>query len=73
VIYPDITPDNDSDNPHKLYHYEDTDFPHHLTGITDENGDRYATYAYDDNGKAISTEHATTTNAVGQEKVELDY
>lgn len=73
VIYPDQTPDDESDNPQRLYHYENTRFPYHLTGITDENGDRYATYAYDRTGKAIVTEHAQTTNTVGQEKFELDY
>lgn len=73
VVYPDDTPSDDLDNPRKLYHYENTAFPHHLTGITDENGHRYATYAYDATGKAISTEHAQTTNPVSQEKFELDY
>ncbi len=73
VIYPDTTATDDSDNPRRTYHYEDTNYPSHLTGITDENGDRYATWAYDADGKAISTEHAQTTNTVGQEKFELDY
>ena len=73
VIYPDSTLNDDTDNPRKIYHYENPDYPNHLTGITDENGNRYATYAYDVNGKAISTEHAQTTNPVGQEKFELDY
>ncbi len=72
VAYPDDTVD-DTDNPKKLYHYEDLDFPNHLTGITDENGDRYATFSYADDGRAISTEHATTTNGVGQEKFSLDF
>ncbi len=73
VIYPDLTPDDNADNPRRIYHYENTQYPSHLTGITDENGDRYATWAYDADGKAISTEHAQTTNTVGQEKFELDY
>lgn len=73
VVYPDLTPNDDSDNPEKIYHYEDVNFPNHLTGITDENGSRYATYAYDTDGKAISTEHAITTNATSQEKFILDY
>jgi len=73
VIFPDLTPEIISDNPRKTYHYEDNDFPHHLTGITDENGDRYATWSYDDEGRAISSEHAQTTNDKAQEKVELDF
>lgn len=73
VLYPDGTPTDDTDNPRKTYHYENVYFPYHLTGITDENGDRYATYAYDGYGKAISTEHAQTTNTVGQEQFQLDY
>ena len=73
VIYPDTTPIDNSDNLRRTYHYEKVDYPNHLTGITDENGDRYATYAYDAEGKAISTEHAPTTNTVGQERFELDY
>lgn len=73
VIYPDTTPEDDTDNPRKTYHYENNAYPNHLTGITDANGDRYATYAYDSEGKAVSTEHSQTTNSVGQEKFELDY
>jgi len=73
VVYPDETPNDDSDNPRKIYHYENTTYPHHLTGITDENGSRYATWSYNSEGKAISTEHAPTTNAIGQERFELDY
>ena len=73
VIYSDLTTDDLTDNPRRIYHYENTQYPNHLTGITDENGDRYATWAYDVDGKAISTEHAQTTNTVGQEKFELDY
>jgi YD repeat-containing protein len=73
VVMPDTTPADDLDNPRRIYHYEDVGYPNHLTGITDENGDRFATYSYDVDGKAITTEHATTTNAVGQERFELDY
>jgi len=72
IIYPDNTLPL-GDNQRRQYHYEDERFPKYLTGITDENGDRYATYAYDANGLAISTEHAQTTNSIGQEKFELDY
>ena len=74
VTYPDQTPLDSSDNPTKTYHYENNpDFPNHLTGITDENGERYATFAYDDSGKAIVSELGTTTNSVGQGKIQLDY
>jgi len=73
VIYPDLTPNNNDDNPRKIYHYENTDFPNHLTGITDENGDRYAVFDYDQFGKVISSELGQTTNNVGQQKIELDY
>lgn len=73
VIYPDSTPDDDLDNPRRRYHYDDPNFPNHLTGITDANGNRFATWAYDSNGNAISSEHAITTNGVGQEKVTLDF
>ncbi|MES9888923.1 MAG: hypothetical protein ABW140_19135 [Candidatus Sedimenticola sp. 6PFRAG1] len=55
--YPDGTPDDQLDNPRRLYHYEDNRFPGHLTGITDENGNRAATWSYDDQGRAISSEH----------------
>lgn len=73
VLYPDSTPGNDTDNPRRLYHYENGTFPNHLTGITDENGQRYATFAYDADGKAVESELGITTNPAGQERVELDY
>jgi len=73
VVFPDSTPNNANDNPRKIYHYDDVNHPNHLTGITDENGDRYATFAYNANGQAILSELGTTSNNVGQEKVELDY
>ena len=73
VIYPDTTPNDDSDNPRKIYHYENEDYPNHLTGITDENGERYGNFAYDREGRAILSELGTTTNTVGQERIELDF
>ncbi len=82
VTYPDNTPLDNSDNPTRVYHYENLAFPHHLTGITDETGIRYATWAYDTSGRAVSSEHAggldkstlifntdgsvTTTNPLGK-------
>ncbi len=68
VIYPDNTPGTDTDNPRRLYHYENAALPEALTGITDENGVRFATWSYDSQGRAISSEHAG-----GAEKVTLDY
>ena len=73
IIYPDTTPVDDTDNPRKIYHYENQDYPNHLTGITDENGDRYGNFAYGEDGKVILSELGTTTNSVGQEKVELGF
>jgi len=73
VIFPDGTPADPNDNPRKIYHYESPSFLNHLTGITDENGSRYATFAYDENGKAITSELGVTSNAAGQQKIELDY
>lgn len=55
------------------YHYEDATHIHALTGITDANGARYATYGYNGDGKAILTEHALTTNGIGQEQFTLSY
>ncbi|UCH85529.1 MAG: RHS repeat protein, partial [Candidatus Latescibacterota bacterium] len=62
VLYPDETPSDDSDNPKRIYHYEDVDFPNALTGITDERGIRFSTYAYDVQGRAILSEHAGGAN-----------
>jgi len=73
VTFPDVTPTDNSDNPFKTYHYDDTNNPNLLTGITDENGDRYATFAYNANGQAILSELGTTSNNVGQGKIELDF
>lgn len=73
VTYPDQTDDVSTDNPQRIYLYQDNVLKDHLTGIIDENGDRYAKWAYEASGKAISSEHAQTTNAVGQEKFRLDY
>jgi len=82
VIYPDNTLDDSTDNPTRIYHYEDVNYPHHLTGITDETGIRYVTWHYDSQGRAISSELAdgvdkstltfntddsvTTTNPLGK-------
>ncbi|MEM0953972.1 MAG: RHS repeat protein [Pseudomonadota bacterium] len=46
------------------YHYEDSAFPHHLTGITNELSNRFATWTYDSSGRAISSEHAGSTDLV---------
>ncbi len=62
ITYPDDTPTN-TDNPKRIYHYEDVDHPHALTGISDENGNRFSTWAYDSKGLAISSEHANGAGA----------
>ncbi len=68
VILPDQTPDDDSDNPYKQFHYTQIGGSFFLTGITNENGNRYATWSYDDQGRAISSEHAG-----GVDKTTLTY
>ena len=55
IIYPDNTPLDNTDNPVRIYHYENTTFPSHLTGLTDETGSR-VTWAFDAEGRAISSE-----------------
>ena len=72
VVYPDSDTDP-SNNPKRIYHYENPDFPNHITGITDANGERYATFAYGVDGKAIESALAPTTNPVGQQRVQLNY
>ncbi len=72
VIYPDLTSDT-SDNPRRIYHYEDARFPNNITGITNVDGDRYATFSYSADGRAIESALAPTTNSVGQERVQLEY
>ena len=62
-----------ADGSQRSYHYEDTSHIHALTGITDANGARFATWAYNGDGKAILSEHAATSNGIGQEQVTLDY
>lgn len=66
------------DNTARQYHYEDEALPNHLTGISlieaDNSTQRYATYSYHPyTGYAKSTEHAQTTNTVGQERFTLSY
>jgi YD repeat-containing protein len=73
VVYPDSTPENDSDNPRRSYLYENRKYPNLLTGIIDEEGHRYASFEYDDAGRASSTEHAVTSNGVAQERFSLTY
>ena len=68
ITFPDATPTDTTDNPQRIYHYENSTFPHALTGITDENGNRYATWAYDGQKRAISSEHAN-----GVDKTTLTY
>ncbi|MGD8312753.1 MAG: DUF6531 domain-containing protein, partial [Gammaproteobacteria bacterium] len=75
VAGPDATPLDDTDNPAKVYHYEDAVFPHALTGITDARGIRYATFAYDPNsyvkGRAVSSYYGDAAEAI--DRVDVDY
>jgi RHS repeat-associated protein len=64
VVYPDETPSDGSDNPRRIYHYENARFPYHLTGITDENGSRFSTYAYDGQGRAVLSTRTAGANAI---------
>ena len=70
VTYPGLTPDDSSV---RQYVYDDERYSHLLTGIIDANGERHATFTYDFDRRALTSELGTTTNAVGQEKIELDY
>lgn len=83
ITYPDLTPQDISDNPIKKYHYENASFPHALTGLTDEEGIRFADWTYDEYGRANSSAHhngveefsivynpdgtVTTTNALNKQ------
>lgn len=70
VTYPDNTPAVSTDNPKRIYLYNEqiytanTDLPNALTGITDENGVRFASWNYDASGRAISSEHAGSVEKV---------
>ena len=56
VKYPDGTALDDTDNPTRIYHYENNDFPNALTGITNEQDDRYSTNIYDNTtGEALES------------------
>ncbi len=58
VIYPDSTPGSLTDNPDRIYHYEDTRYPDFLTGITDEKDVKYVTWTFDSNRRVISNQFA---------------
>jgi RHS repeat-associated protein len=70
VLNPDATPNDDTDNPRRQYHYNEpaftsgADLPHALTGITDERGIRYATYEYYPDGRAKASYHADNAQRV---------
>jgi len=68
VIYPDSTPNDLSDNPQRLYVYENINHPSHLTGIIDETGARFASWGYDTEGRGIFSEHNN-----GTERVDIVY
>ena len=80
VIYPDTTPEDDTDNPKRQYSYDTERVQVNsgysvdkLQSIIDENGDSYAAYDYANDGRASETRHAVTTNRVGQERFRFDY
>lgn len=68
VVYPDATPDDDTDNPHTQYLYEDPNFPGNLTGIIDENGNHHVSWTYDEQGRVIANQLAE-----GATRVELSF
>ncbi|MES9994180.1 MAG: DUF6531 domain-containing protein [Candidatus Thiodiazotropha sp.] len=68
VIYPDATPGNLSDNPRRIYQYENSGLPYHLTGIIDESGLQVASFDYDASGRGVLSEHAD-----GAERVVFSY
>ena len=75
VTGPDGTPEDVTDNPVRVYHYEDASLPNALTGITDERGIRYATFAYDPNshikGRALTSYYGSVADSVG--RVDVNY
>jgi len=74
IIFPDTTPASSSDNPERIYHYEDINFPQALTGITDERGVRFATWDYDSaSGRAITSKHEPPSAMIGIDQVSLDF
>jgi len=63
VTHPDATPDNQEDNPSRLYHYQlHPVLRYALTGITDERGVRFASWSYDVHGRSISSSHGNGLN-----------
>ena len=78
VSYPDATPGDSSDDPKRVYLYNEASqinggttcplrpngLPYHLTGLVDENNTRFATWSFDCAGRAVSSEHADGANRV---------
>lgn len=70
VIYPDGTPNDNSDNPRRRYIYneqpftENADLPHALTGILDETGVRVRTLQYYSDGRVRSVSEAGGVKSV---------
>ncbi|WP_187770819.1 RHS repeat domain-containing protein, partial [Cognatilysobacter lacus] len=64
VLYPDLTPADDTDNPYRKYLYESNVGNYLLTGIVDEIGNRYATWDYDASARAILSVHGPSDSGV---------
>jgi RHS repeat-associated protein len=70
VTYPDATPTDNTDNPERVYLYENASFPHALTSITDCTHvsscstaavNHYANFEYDSTGRTTASYHGPQT------------
>ncbi|MHB8744318.1 MAG: RHS domain-containing protein, partial [Sulfuricaulis sp.] len=73
ITYPDATPADNTDNPQRVYLYENTSFPHALTSITDcaqvsscstAAVNHYANFEYDSAGRATASYHGPQTSVL---------
>jgi len=73
ATYPDATPSDATDNPQRVYLYENTSFPHALTSITDcahaatcstAAVNHYANFEYDTQGRATASYHGPQTSVL---------
>ncbi|MHB8744888.1 MAG: hypothetical protein ACYC9L_17505, partial [Sulfuricaulis sp.] len=70
ITYPDATPADNTDNPERVYLYENASFPNALTSITDcahisscstAAVNHYANFEYDSAGRATASYHGPAT------------